>query len=70
MVDIKVKEKLRNRVNRLVEQRMKETGAKDEKRVRIEVNKELRAKKKQNKASHNEEVDKIKAEVQTSMGIS
>jgi len=67
MVDIKVKEKLRNRVNRLVEQRMKETGAKDEKRVRIEVNKELRAKKKQNKASHNEEVDKIKAEVQTSM---
>ena len=47
---------------------MKETGAKDEKVVRIEINKEMRSKKKEKKALNHEEVDKIKAEVQKTMG--
>ena len=68
MVDIKAKEKLRNKVNKVVEQRMKATGAKDEKLVRIEINKEMRAKKKEKKASNHEEVEKIKIEVMKTMG--
>eukprot|EP00090_Calanus_glacialis_P025876 TRINITY_DN4060_c0_g1_i1.p1 TRINITY_DN4060_c0_g1~~TRINITY_DN4060_c0_g1_i1.p1 ORF type:complete len:473 (+),score=195.37 TRINITY_DN4060_c0_g1_i1:39-1457(+) len=67
MVDIKAKEKLRNKVNKVVEQRMKATGAKDEKLVRIEINKEMRAKKKEKKASNHEEVEKIKIEVMKTM---
>merc|ERR1711892_395740 len=43
------------------------TGAKDEKVVRIEINKEMRSKKKEKKALNHEEVDKIKAEVQKTM---
>lgn len=46
---------------------MKATGAKDEKLVRIEINKEMRAKKKEKKASNHEEVEKIKTEVKTTM---
>eukprot|EP00092_Neocalanus_flemingeri_P035840 GFUD01039020.1.p1 GENE.GFUD01039020.1~~GFUD01039020.1.p1 ORF type:complete len:503 (-),score=224.51 GFUD01039020.1:44-1552(-) len=67
MFDIKAKEKLRNKVNKQVELRMKETGATDEKLVRIEINKELRAKRKEKKASNHEEVDTIKAEVMKTM---
>ena len=68
MVDVKAKEKSRTKVNKLVEQKIKETGAKDEKLVRIEVNKDLREKRKKNKASNHEEVDKIKAELSKTMG--
>lgn len=46
---------------------MKATGAKDEKLVRIEINKEMRAKKKEKKASNHEEVEKIKTEVMSTM---
>jgi len=67
MVDVKAKEKSRTKVNKLVEQKIKETGAKDEKLVRIEVNKDLREKRKKNKASNHEEVDKIKAELSKTM---
>jgi len=46
MVDSRAKHKKRDKVNKLVEQRMKQLGSTDEKLVRIEVNRELRAKKK------------------------
>jgi len=67
MVDSRAKEKRRNKVNKMVHQRMKETGATDEKLVRLEINREQRAKKKERKASNHEEVEKIKTEVQTTM---
>jgi len=67
MVDSRAKHKKRNKVNKLVEERMKQTGAADEKLVRMEINRELRAKKKERKASSHEEVEKIKAEVQNAM---
>jgi len=67
MVDSRAREKRRNKVNKMVEQRMKETGATDEKLVRLEINREQRAKKKERKASNHEEVEKIKTEVQTKM---
>ena len=68
MVDSRAKEKRRNKVNKMVHQKMKETGATDEKLVRLEINREQRAKKKERKASNHEEVEKIKTEVQTTMG--
>ena len=68
MVDSRAKEKRRNKVNKMVHQRMKETGATDEKLVRLEINREQRAKKKERKSSNHEEVEKIKTEVQTAMG--
>merc|ERR1719154_67898 len=46
---------------------MKETGAKDEKLVRKEINKELREKRKKNKASNHDEVEKIKADLNKTM---
>jgi len=67
MVDSRAREKRRNKVNKMVQQRMKETGATDEKLVRLEINREQRAKKKERKASNHEEVEKIKTEVQTTM---
>jgi len=51
----------------MVQQRMKETGATDEKLVRSQINREQRAKKKERKASKHVEVEKIKIEVQTTM---
>ena len=68
MVDIKAKTKHRNKIKKMVEMRMKETGEMDEKLIRKSVNKELRAKRKLNKKSNHEEVAKIKLQVQESMG--
>jgi len=67
MVDIKVKEKHRNKVNKLVQLKMKETGMTDEKLARKEVNKELRRKKKESKAVNPDEIQAIKDNIKKTL---
>ena len=66
MFDSQVKEKKRKKINSLVQQRMKETDAKDEKLVRQQIMKELRKKSKEKK---NEEVEVVKKQVRDQLGL-
>jgi len=71
MVDTKVASKHRDRVNKLVAERLGASPGKDEAQVRREVNKELRDQKKKNKMKVNkEEIEKIKKNVVEQMGDS
>ena len=65
MFDSKVKEKKRKKINALVQQRMIETDAKDEKLVRKQIMKEQRIKSKEKK---NEELETIKKQVRKELG--
>jgi len=65
MVDLKVKQKARNKINKLVDLKLKESGGlKDEKTIRKEIMTAERLKRKKNK---NAEVEKIKEDVKASM---
>ena len=66
MFDSQVKEKKRKKINSLVQQRMKETDAKDEKLVRQQIMKELRKKSKEKK---NEELAVVKKQVRDQLGL-
>lgn len=66
MFDSQVKEKKRKKINSLVQQRMKETDAKDEKLVRQQIMKELRKKSKEKK---NEELEVVKKQVRDQLGL-
>ena len=66
MFDSQVKEKKRKKINSLVQQRMKETDAKDEKLVRHQIMKELRKKSKEKK---NEELEVVKKQVRDQLGL-
>jgi len=67
MFDKREKVKHREKINKLVTKRVNETG-KDEKSVRIEINKELRNKRKQARVSSNQdEVEKIRINIKNSM---
>ena len=66
MFDSQVKEKKRKKINSLVQQRMKETDATDEKLVRQQIMKELRKKSKEKK---NEELEVVKKQVRDQLGL-
>jgi len=71
MVDKKAGAKHRNKINKIVAERLETSKGKDEKEIRLEINRELRAeRKKKKKATNNEEVEKIKADVTARLGDS
>jgi len=71
MVDKKVGAKHRDKINKLVAERLGTSKNKDEKEIRLEINRELRAeRKKKKKATNNKEVEKIKTDVTAELGDS
>jgi len=66
MVDFKAKQKHRNKINKMVEERKKST-AEDEETARAEVMKELRQARKNNRLEKHKQAAKIKADIEASM---
>jgi len=71
MIDAKRVAKERSKINKLVADRLASSNGKDEKQIRHEINKEIRAEKKNKKQGKNKEaIAKIRKDVELQMGNS